>query len=535
MQSQMRPDDVAWEQAEETSDNWLVQFLELDILKPIADFILKHNRGDATEFAILKKGSYNISLWMKYQKGATVIRFSQPGAVFSPEEKIVNEVAVMRFLTDQTSIPVPFILHSGTKKESPLELGPFIMMDYIDHGTKMYDALNVPGCPKEERGILDPNIDKDTLEVLYKQLAGVLLQLSIPSFSQIGSLSQIDDFTWEVTRRPLSMNMNELLRLGGLPRSKLPDTTFTTTSSYFEALADLNIEHLIHQRNDAVESADDCRRKFVARQLFRKLARDKRLTNPSLENGPFKIWCDDLRPANVLLNETMEIVGVVDWEFTYTAPVEFSYAPPWWLLIEKPEFWSKGIENWTRVFDDRLKTFLDVMKDCEDTSIRQGRLKEDQRLSRPMQQSWKSGDFWIMYAVLNSFAFDAIYWQKIDPRFFGPTESPEEVWQERLDLLDEKEKDEMEQLVTQKLKEMESRVLAWDPDEYTVNFRKQLKTRGEANEEKLKADEAHKIEKDKGKENKSNEIEADADGTEASGILGTDTISDKLATTHLSG
>lgn len=30
-------------------------------------------------------------------------------------------------------------------------------------------------------------------------------------------------------------------------------------------------------------------------------------------------------------------------------------------------------------------------------------------------------------------------------------------------------------------------------------------------------------------------MEADADGTEASGILGTDTISDKLATTHLSG
>jgi hypothetical protein len=40
--------------------------------------------------------------------------------------------------------------------------------------------------------------------------------------------------------------------------------------------------------------------------------------------GPFKIWCDDLRPANVLLNENMQIVGVVDWEFTYAAPAEFS-------------------------------------------------------------------------------------------------------------------------------------------------------------------------------------------------------------------
>lgn len=519
----MCPDDVAWEQAEEISDNWLAQFLELDILRPIADFILNHNRGNATEFAILRKGSYNISLRMKYRKGATVIRFSQPGAVFFPEEKIVNEVAVMRFLADQTSIPIPFILHSGSKKESPLELSPFIMMDYIEHETKMYDALNTPGCPKEERGILDPNINEDKLELLYSQLADILLQLSTPSLPRIGSLSQIDDFTWEVTRRPLSMNMNELVRLGGLPRSKLPDidTTYNTTSSYFEALADLNIEHLVHQRNDAVESADDCRRKFVARQLFRKLARDKRLSNPSLEKGPFKIWCDDLRPANVLLNVNMQIVGVVDWEFTYAAPAEFSYAPPWWLLIEKPEFWSNGIEDWTRVFDYRLKTFLRVMKACEDTAIQQGWLKEDQRLAGSMQQSWESGDFWIMYAVSHSFAFDAIYWQKIDPRFFGPTESPEEVWKDRLGLLDEKEKDEMEQLVTRKLKEMNTRILAWDPDDYTAAFRQQLKRRREkAKEQKAKADEAneaHKMEYSGLKEGKAN------------------TISDKLATTHLSG
>lgn len=67
------------------------------------------------------------------------------------------------------------------------------------------------------------------------------------------------------------MNMDELVRLGDLPRSKLPNlhTTFNIISSYLEALADLNIEYLIYQSNDAVESVDDCRRKFVARKLFR--------------------------------------------------------------------------------------------------------------------------------------------------------------------------------------------------------------------------------------------------------------------------
>ncbi|CDM27632.1 unnamed protein product [Penicillium roqueforti FM164] len=121
-------------------------------------------------------------------------------------------------------------------------------MDYIDHESKIHDSLNTPRCPKGQRGILDPDIDEDKLEMLYGQLAGVLLQLSIPSFPRVGSLSQTDDFTWEVVLRPLSMNMNELVRLGGLPRSKLPGlhTTFDTSSSYIEALAELNINHLVH-------------------------------------------------------------------------------------------------------------------------------------------------------------------------------------------------------------------------------------------------------------------------------------------------
>lgn len=36
---------------------------------------------------------------------------------------------------------------------------------------------------------------------------------------------------------------------------------------------------LIFQHNDLVTTADDCRSKYVARQLFRRLAKDHRLSN----------------------------------------------------------------------------------------------------------------------------------------------------------------------------------------------------------------------------------------------------------------
>ncbi|KAJ5638676.1 hypothetical protein N7528_001066 [Penicillium herquei] len=481
MKGQMEFDDVAWEQAEYVSDKWLRSFLSREVRRPIAEFMLRHDSGPNPEFRLLEKGSFNITAQMRYTGRATNIRFSRRGAIMFPEEKVKNEAAVMRYLqVNQESIPVPFVVHAGTIEECPLNLSPFIMMSHIEHSMLIYDALNRPGCPKNERGILYPDIAEDRLETLYTELAKVLLQLYRPNFPKIGSLTQVDDFSWEVTRRPLSMNMNELVRLETLPRSELPplDTTFNTTSSYIETLAHLNIRHLYYQRNDAIQSADDCRRrKYVGRQLFYKLAKDKRFFSSDDDNGPFKLWCDDLRPANILIDNELHITGVIDWEFTYTAPVEFSHAPPWWLLIEKPDYWSNGFDDWTRVFDYRLKTFLEAMRRCEDTEIQDGQ----RRLSDQMQQSWESGDFWVVYAILNSFVFDAIYWQKIDQRFFGPTETkdPSEAWRERLHLLDELQRDEMEQLVTRKLEEMKDRVLAWDPDEYTSAYGQELKRREE--------------------------------------------------------
>ncbi|KAJ5948240.1 hypothetical protein N7466_001255 [Penicillium verhagenii] len=454
MELQMCYDDASWEQFDHISDNWLRQFLNIDVKRPIAEFILKHDSGEDPEFTILQKGSFNITLKMKYTYNATDIRFSQPGAVLFPEEKVRNEVAVMRCISDQTSIPLPFILRSGTKMESPLNLGPFIMMSHIEHTTTMYDALNIPGCSNQTRGILDPDIDEIKLQMLYTQLAKTLLQLFKPEFPKIGSLSQVDDFSWEVTNRPLSMNMNELPWHGSI-----------YSICFIKGMMRSSL-HVIAAGN-------------LWQDSYYQLAKDKKLflCDKEVENGPFRLWCDDFRPANILLHDDMQVAGVIDWEFTYAAPAVFSYAPPWWLLIEKPENWTEGIEDWARVFNYRLKTFLKTMRHCEDMAPQ----PDKHRISDQMQRSWESGDFWVVYATLNSFAFDAIYWQNIDPRFFGPTKTndPSDAWKERLHLLDDTQRGEMEGLVTKKLEEMEDRVLAWDPDEYTEEFCQELKRRRE--------------------------------------------------------
>ncbi|PWY70766.1 hypothetical protein BO83DRAFT_447611 [Aspergillus eucalypticola CBS 122712] len=286
MKPRLYYDDVAWEWAEAIANAWFQQFFDPKILQSVAQFLKRHHGpGDVDEFTYLEKGSYNITFQMKNKNASsTVIRFVQPGSIMFPEEKVRNEVAMMRYINDQTAIPVPF------------------------------------------RGILNPDISEARLEALYGDVATVLLKLPKPDFLGIGSLKQVDDFTWEVTNRPLSMPMN--------------------------TLAELHFTHLTNQRNDAIDSADECPRKLVARYLFRKLAREPHLTKPA----------EDCR--------------VVYWEFTYAAPVEFSFALPF-------------------EYQRRLPTFLEAIRAQEDRAIE--------------QDCWASGDFWIAYAARNNFAFDLIY------------------------------------------------------------------------------------------------------------------------------
>jgi hypothetical protein len=465
----MQGDDVAWEESDRMEREWRERLLEDSTQLAIGKFIAKYRQGVPKEVGALKAGAFNALFRLKFlDGGSAVIRFAKPGRTMFPEEKIRNEVATMRYIQDHSAIPVPFVLHWGTREESPLEIGPFIIMEYVNHAMSMTAALNTPGLTPDIPPILDPNIDEAKLELLYRQVANILLQLSKLEHPLIGALEETGEWQWEVTRRPLSMPMNELVRTGTLPRAKLPVSTFSTTADYLKCLAELHVDHLTHQRNDAIESKADCQRKYTARKLFQKLAGEKKLVSDVYDKGPFKFWCDDLRPSNILLDENLQIVAVIDWEFSYAAPSEFTFAPPWWLLIEQPEYWDKGLDDWIEKYERRLTTFLKAMVDCEDVSIASGGLREEQRLSGKMRESWASGDFWTMYAARKNFAFDSVYWKKLDPRFFGSDEgntNSDDTWMKRLGQLDEQSRMAMESFVDKKMAETETRELAWEPDE----------------------------------------------------------------------
>lgn len=150
-------------------------------------------------------------------------------------------------------------------------------------------------------------------------------------------------------------------------------------------------------------------------------------------------------------------MGVIDWEFSYAAPAEFSFSPPWWLLLTAPEDWEDGLDDWAMHYEPRLSTFLQALEAKEKELISAGRLMPTEILSTRMRQSWKSGRFWLTYAARRTWAFDAIYWRFLDEKYFGRNTDGDLA--KRLALLPTAQVKAMEEFVARKLEEKESKIL----------------------------------------------------------------------------
>ncbi|KAM5358364.1 hypothetical protein ACJZ2D_015349 [Fusarium nematophilum] len=314
----MDKDDLVWQKLDEGIDEWEKSIRTKDVYKAVGNFILKHKPGQPEVMHSAVRGAYNTVFRLEYKDGSSVImRVPIKGAVRFPEEKVLYEVATMKYVAAHTTIPVPHIYHHGTAADNPTGLGPFIIMEYIEHHRNMSRALLDPESPIDERPVLDPNITEEKLELLYGQMANILLQLSTLKLPRIGSLvMNKDDDSISVEGRPLISNMNDIAVHTNAPESVLPSQTYTSTHEWYSALGDMHVAQLVFQHNDAVEDREDAYDKSIARQLFRNLATGGRLI-PELSDseGDFRLFSEDFRPTNVLLDEDLRVVGVIDWEF----------------------------------------------------------------------------------------------------------------------------------------------------------------------------------------------------------------------------
>lgn len=464
-------------------------------------------------------GSFNYCIAVEFEDGQEdrtrwMIRLPIPGRVMDPETKIKHEVATMKFLYEMTDVPVPKIIAYGTTKENYFfGVGPFIIMEYIEgkplsevlmgkpldevfrrrsvkeHLKEVADRAEA-ATGDEEGPLLSPDISDETLTIIYRQMANVYLELSEWEFDKIGSLSMVATkgnaaTIWPVEDPPHTLDNNEQRRIAGVPADgkllssealtsdkliKATDNTapFTTASAYLSHLSLTKLKHLTAQRNSVEDVADACE-KYTSRHLLRKLL--PYFLSPAHNNGPFHLVCDDLRPHNILVDRDLRIVAICDWEWSYTAPYEFTSSAPNWLILRNPDAWTQtyrfdapGPDDLLSYYKSKLDLFLTVMEE-EETRRFAAQLYEPKvhdfaypwasviavrgspppspnsvpvvpvvkydvptlplnPLSKQMRASITTGQFWHTN-LMQGGSFDRIYWQRIDEQCLGKRASTE--------------------------------------------------------------------------------------------------------------
>jgi hypothetical protein len=432
-------DEIAEVEADNECRAWLIKVLGAK--EEIVAFVSsRHPRRPEGEFDGYLKGSFNFCISVRFNDGGpkAIIRFPKPGHTLTDrrEEKVKSEVQVLEYLRENTKLPAPRVISWGLTDESPRNLGPFIIMNYID-GTSLTSLLRQPTQSEEDDVILKDNIDDAKLDFVYEQLAEFVLELSRLEFDAIGGIKKsLDTHEWLVTERPFTYNMNEMaVTVLNYPVNTFPVTPFRTTREYLEYQSDENLTHLLVQRNLA-KGPEDAKRRYIARQKFRQLIPKYCIDN----NGPFKLFCDDLQPSNMLADpKTLKVHAILDWEFTHAMPAQFSYDPPWWLILKGPDMWLENysMEEFLARYEPRLEQFLRALERVEAKT-----LPIQPKLSTRMRESWKSGRFWFDYGIRKSLDVDDIYWSALR--------------QEGDDVLDGEQERQMEDFVEAKMKDLKA-------------------------------------------------------------------------------
>ncbi|KAJ4131771.1 hypothetical protein NW768_005968 [Fusarium equiseti] len=471
-------DNLVWDKNDEDTEKAQKQLRLTTFCQKVEDLVQDKFGKPTKHVCPIIVGGFNVLYRVRVEGMSpdVMLRVPCPSLVPFPGEKTIYEAATACLLADRTKLPVP----RPTSYGEDSDLGSFIIMQHRDNNGSISARLTRPSEDPSSPHVLSPNVSDSTLYSIWGKVAHCLLQLSQLTFPKIGSLVETKEANYEVAGRPLSHNMADMVRLANIPRCILPPKykTYVTTDEWYIALAEMHIAQLIFQHNDLITSEDDCRNKYVSRQLFRRLAKEGRLSTfgfskdkwshqsskippETLSPAPssldsFRLWGDDFRAGNILLTESDEIAALIDWEFTYAAPTQFILDPPWWLLLETAEMWSPGLEDWKATYEQSHKASLPVP------------------LSRYMRESWQTGRFFLSYAARKSWAFDAMYWNFLDERFFGDRDASvtkDDLWKTRIHLLSEEERDAMEPFVKRKIEEgRERKIMEWDEEEAKKMF-----------------------------------------------------------------
>ena len=232
-------------------------------------------------------------------------RLIQKSAVVEEAERVANErmlleseIATMIFVKEKTQIPVPKVYGYDVTYRNALGT-PYIFMEYIP-GKPYPFPFSESGVAKEYE-----------LAKIHLQLTYLVWQLCKLPFQQIGQLRFASDDGTDVVVGPIVDRKNRIY--GPFKDSRTFYAKRAKTVYEYELLAERKLQTVEpepEQPSDRVESA-----------ALHMEAAACAGAEP-FRNGPFVLQHVDLHWQNLLLDEECTVVGVIDWEWAQTVPVD---------------------------------------------------------------------------------------------------------------------------------------------------------------------------------------------------------------------
>ncbi|KAF4626308.1 hypothetical protein G7Y89_g11853 [Cudoniella acicularis] len=390
-------------------DQFIASIRDDDVCRLAA---LYHNGDTCTFFKPPSRGSYNICYFVQFQSSCIerdgdkwVVRVPlAPCLAFGGRSKLESEVATMQLVADRTTIPIPRI-HAYALGDGPELFPSFLILEYVE-GLKLTYA-DFKKLSDEQR------------TRLYTSLADIYIQLRRLEFPSIGCVTREPD-GFEVRKRTVTIDLN-MQELEGLAPSEIQDAyysasgTLTSANDYIAML--LQIADNAFSKGCGTVSEEEGEDHLYHLHLFRQYA--EHWVDRSLDRGPFALIHGDLELFNLLLGDDMNIVSVLDWEWSRVVPRQL-FKPPLWLSNTTIEDMSYGYRY--RDYLESLDKFLVVL-----------RVQERERYgSELLADEWDKGKqksgFMVANALENWTAMDWFASRYINLRVYGGKEDlPERI------------------------------------------------------------------------------------------------------------
>ncbi|KAK7429709.1 hypothetical protein QQZ08_003735 [Neonectria magnoliae] len=316
-----------------------------------------------------------------------------PCLAFGGRNKLESEIATMKLVAEKTTIPIPKI-HAYALGDSSEPLSSFVILDYVE-GQELSSA-QLKTLSDEQR------------TRLYTSLADIHIQLRRLEFPSIGCLTRGTD-GFEVCKKTVTIDIN-MQELEDLQPSKIQASYYgdsgllTSANDYVEMLLETAYNAFVEGRSSVLEE-DEGEDALYHLHLFRQYSEgwvDRRL-----DRGPFVLIHGDLEPFNLIVNKEMDIISLLDWEWSRVVPRQF-FKPPLWL--GNPDTTKLAYNFVYQDYLERFGHFLSILR------VRERETYGNEMLSDEWEEAKAGSGFLAAKALENWtdmdwFAFRYINWK----------------------------------------------------------------------------------------------------------------------------